>query len=85
MKKEYDLTKMRSRPNPYAKRLKQQITLRVGTDVIEYFKTLATKTGIPYQSLINLYLTDCASSHRELKLTWREHHKIGEAVESAST
>ena len=70
MKAEYDLSKMKSRSNPYAKRLKKQVTLRIGVDVIEYFKGLSSKTGIPYQSLINLYLRDCAFSHRELKLDW---------------
>ena len=54
MRKEYDFSK--SVRNPYAKHLKKQVTLRLGTDVIEYFKALAGETGIPYQSLINLYL-----------------------------
>jgi len=67
MKEEYDLSKMKTRPNPYAKRLKKQVTLRIGQDVIDYFKGLSEKTGVPYQSLINLYLRDCATSHRELK------------------
>ncbi len=71
MKTEYDLSTMKSRTNPYAKRLKKQVTLRIGVDIIEYFKNLSSKTGIPYQSLINLYLRDCASSHRELKLNWQ--------------
>jgi len=71
MKKEYDLSKMESRPNPYAKRLKKQITIRVGVDVIDYFKNMAHKKGMPYQSLINLYLKECASSHRELKMQWQ--------------
>jgi uncharacterized protein (DUF4415 family) len=70
MKTEYDLSKMKSRPNPYAKRLKKQVTLRIGVDVIEYFKGLSSRIGIPYQSLINLYLRDCANSHKELKLNW---------------
>jgi len=70
MKEEYDLSKMKSRPNPYAKRLKKQVTLRIGQDVIDYFKGLSEKTGVPYQSLINLYLRDCATSHRELNLSW---------------
>ncbi len=56
MKAEYDLSKMKSRPNPYAKRLKQQVTLQLGTDVLEYFKTMAEETDIPYQSLMTLYL-----------------------------
>jgi len=71
MKNEYDLSKMNSRPNPYAKYLKKQVTMRIGTDVIEYFKKMAQNTGIPYQSLINLYLKDCATSHRELKMQWK--------------
>ncbi len=70
MKKEYDLSRMKSRPNPYAKRLRRQVTLRMSLDVIEYFKQMAEDTGIPYQSLINLYLRDCASSRRKLDLEW---------------
>ena len=70
MKAEYDLSKMKSRRNPYAARLKRQVTLRLGIDVIEYFKTLSEETGIPYQSLINLYLRDCAASRRTIKLEW---------------
>ncbi|MCX5899549.1 MAG: BrnA antitoxin family protein [Proteobacteria bacterium] len=70
MKEAYDLSKMKARPNPYAKRLKKQVTLRIGQDVIDYFKGLSEKTGVPYQSLINLYLRDCATSHRELNLNW---------------
>lgn len=60
MRKEYDFSKKRSRKNPYAKKLRKQVTLRLGVDVIDYFKGLAQETGIPYQNLINLYLTDCA-------------------------
>ncbi|MHC4505527.1 MAG: CopG family antitoxin [Planctomycetota bacterium] len=59
MKKEYDLSKMKKRRNPYAKRLKRQITIRMGVDIIEYFKKLAAETGIPYQNLINMYLREC--------------------------
>ena len=70
MKEEYDLSKMKSRRNPYAKRLKKQVTLRMGSDVIEYFKQMSEETGIPYQSLINLYLQDCVSSNRKLKMNW---------------
>ena len=65
MKKEYDFSK--SVRNPYAKHLKKQVTLRLGTDVIEYFKALAGETGIPYQSLINLYLQDCVQTKKKLK------------------
>ena len=70
MKKEYDLSKMKGRRNPYARRLKKQITIRMGTDIIEYFKSLAEETGIPYQNLINLYLRDCVQNERKLRLTW---------------
>ena len=68
MRKEYDFSK--SVKNPYAKYLKKQVTLRLGTDVIDYFKELAEETGVPYQNLINLYLRDCATSHKKLKLNW---------------
>ena len=71
MKEEYDLTTMKSRTNPYAKKLKKQVTMRLETDVIEYFKGMAEGVGIPYQSLINLYLKDCVTSHRELSMKWQ--------------
>ncbi|MFH1742640.1 MAG: BrnA antitoxin family protein [bacterium] len=70
MKDEYDLSKMKSRPNPYAKRLKKQVTLRMSPDVIDYFKTMSEETGIPYQTIINLYLRDCAASQRKLSMQW---------------
>ena len=70
MRREYDLSKMKVRKNPYAKKLKKQITIRLGVDVIEYFKGLAEETGIPYQNLINLYLRDCAISGKKPVLKW---------------
>ena len=70
MKREYDLSKMKSRPNPYAKRLKKQLTIRMGVDIIAYFKAMATETGIPYQNLINLYLRECVVSQRKLQMKW---------------
>jgi uncharacterized protein (DUF4415 family) len=70
MKKEYDFSKLKGRKNPYAKRLKKQITIRVGVDVLDYFKELAEETGIPYQNLINLYLRDCVISKRRPSLKW---------------
>lgn len=66
MKKEYDLDKLESRKNPFAKQLKKQVTLRMGVDVIEYFKDMSIETGIPYQNLINLYLRECVNSQRKL-------------------
>jgi len=68
MRKQYDFSK--SVKNPYAKDLKKQVTLRLGIDVIEYFKGLAQETGIPYQNLINLYLRDCAHSRKKLIMNW---------------
>ena len=68
MRKEYDFSD--STKNPYAKQLKKQVTLRLNTDTISYFKALAKETGIPYQNLINLYLTECAQSCRKLRLKW---------------
>ncbi len=66
MRKEYDFSN--SIKNPYSKYLKKQVTLRLGVDVIDYFKKLAEETGIPYQNLINLFLQDCTKSHKKLKL-----------------
>ncbi len=70
MKKEYDFSKMKSRKNPYASKLKRQVTIRMGDDVVSYFKDLADETGIPYQSLINLYLRDCVAHGRKPDLSW---------------
>jgi uncharacterized protein (DUF4415 family) len=69
MRKIYDFSNARS--NPYVKRLKKQVTIRLEEEVILYFKALSTETGIPYQNLINLYLRDCAASNRKLALGWR--------------
>ena len=68
MKKEYDFSTMKSIKNPYAKALKKQITIRLNADTISYFKTLSKETGITYQNLINLYLSDCASTNKKLKM-----------------
>ncbi len=70
MKKEYDFSKMQGRKNPYAKKLKKQVTIRMGVDIIDYFKKLASETGIPYQNLINLYLRECVQSHRKPSIKW---------------
>ena len=70
MKKEHDFSKMKGRKNPYAKHLKKQVTLRLGTDVIDYFKGLAEETGIPYQNLMNMYLQDCVVSKKRPSLKW---------------
>ncbi|GAB2704432.1 BrnA antitoxin family protein [Aliiglaciecola aliphaticivorans] len=70
MKNEYDLSKMQSRKNPYASRLKKPVTMRISEDVVEYFKSMAEDSGVPYQSLINLYLRDCVAQHRKIDISW---------------
>lgn len=70
MKSEYDLSKMKARKNPYASKLKRPVTMRLSEDVLVYFKNMADQAGIPYQSLINLYLRDCVLQHREIKMAW---------------
>ena len=68
MRKEYDFSK--ARPNPYAKRLKRSVTIRLDEATLVYFKTLAEETGIPYQTLINSYLRDCAAAGRRPAMRW---------------
>jgi uncharacterized protein (DUF4415 family) len=70
MKAEYDLSKMKSRPNPYASKLKKPVTMRLSEDVIGYFKQMADEAGVPYQGLINLYLRDCVKQHRKIDISW---------------
>ena len=70
MKQEYDLSKLQSRKNPYASKLKKSVTMRLSEDVVHYFKNMAEDSGIPYQSLINLYLRDCVTQHREIDISW---------------
>ena len=69
MRAEYDFSK--SIKNPYAAQLKKQITIRLDKDSISYFKSISESVGIPYQSLINLYLRDCAASNRKLNIKWK--------------
>ncbi|WP_300438319.1 BrnA antitoxin family protein [Zoogloea sp.] len=69
MRDEYDFSN--ARKNPYAAQLKKSVTIRLDEDSIAYFKAMSEETGIPYQSLINLYLRDCASSGRKLDLAWK--------------
>lgn len=65
---EYDFSK--ARKNPYIGKLKKQITINLDTDTIEYFKNQAEMSGIPYQTLINLYLSDCAAQNKQLQISW---------------
>jgi len=69
MRKHYDFSK--AKRNPYARRLKQQVTIRLDHDTVEYFRSLSEESGIPYQTLINLYLRECASSRKRLSVAWR--------------
>ena len=71
MKPEYDLSKMKSRINPYASKLKKPVTMRLSEDVVGYFKGMASEAGVPYQSLINLCLRDCVMQHRKVQIVWR--------------
>ncbi len=77
MRKQYDFSK--ARRNPYAKRLKKSVTIRLDEATIAYFKELADDTGIPYQTLINLYLRDCAAHGRKLSMQWRKEWQSGAA------
>jgi uncharacterized protein (DUF4415 family) len=74
MKAEYDLSQMKSRKNPYASRLKRAVTMRLSEDVIAYFRRMAVDAGVPYQTLINLYLRDCVLQHRKLQIAWPSKH-----------
>ena len=70
MKAEYDFSKMKSRKNPYAAKLKRPVSMRLSEDVVAYFKGMANEAGVPYQSLINLYLRDCVMKHRTVEIAW---------------
>jgi len=69
MRKDYDFAG--ARRNPYAKQLKRQVTIRLEEGTLSYFKELAAETGVPYQTLINMYLRDCAARQKQLRLEWR--------------
>jgi len=77
MRKNYDFSK--GKRNPYAKRLKKQVTIRLDEATIDYFRSMSASTSIPYQTLINLYLRECAGSRRKLELHWREAGSKGAA------
>lgn len=70
MKAEYDLSKMKSCRNPYASKLKKPVTMRPSEDVLTYFKSMAADAGVPYKSLINRFLRDCVTQHRQLQIDW---------------
>lgn len=70
MKQRYDFSKMKARKNPYASKLKKPVTMRLSEDVVAYFKGMAEDAGVPYQSLINLYLRDCLVRKRRIQIRW---------------
>lgn len=70
MRDKYDIKELNPRKNPYSKILKKQITININVEAVDYFKNMAEQSGIPYQTLINLYLSDCAENKRELKMAW---------------
>ena len=71
MKDEYNIKNLNPRMNPYANQAKKQITISINPETLDYFKKLAEAKGIPYQTLINLYLTDCAANQRQLQISWQ--------------
>tara|TARA_R110002110_G_scaffold406752_1_gene627081 strand:+ start:3057 stop:3272 length:216 start_codon:yes stop_codon:yes gene_type:complete len=70
MRAHYDFSKMKGKKNPYIKYLKQPVTMRLDKDSVDYFKALSEESGIPYQTLINLYLRDCAANEKKPDLSW---------------
>ena len=70
MREEYDIENLNPRKNPYSKRLKKQITINIDNDTIDFFKEQSEESGIPYQTLINLYLSDCAKNRKRLQMSW---------------
>ena len=68
MRKSYDFSQ--ARKNPYARKLKKQVTIRLDDAVLDYFKHLGAKTEMPWQTLVNLYLRECANERKELRLQW---------------
>lgn len=71
MREEYDINNLNPRKNPYSNRLKKQVTINIENETIEYFKEMSVTTGLPYQTLINMYLTDCVKTHRSLNISWK--------------
>ena len=77
-KTEYDLSKPKFRKNPYASKLKKPVTMRLSEDVVQYFKGMADEAGVPYQSLINLYVRGCLANGRKMQINWpqKENNRL---------
>ncbi len=73
MRKDYDFSK--AKKNPYARKLKKQITIRIENQTIDYFKKIAEETDIPYQKLINLFLRDCAENNKRPVISWKDNNR----------
>lgn len=71
MREEYDIETLNPRKNPYVQKARQQITINIDSDIIDFFKKMATTSGIPYQTLINLYLADCVKQNRQPEISWK--------------
>ncbi|HCJ06952.1 MAG: BrnA antitoxin family protein [Lachnospiraceae bacterium] len=71
MREEYDIKNLNPRKNPYSNRIKKQVTIKLDGEIIEYFKNQSESYGIPYQTLINLYLADCVKEKKQLQLSWK--------------
>lgn len=71
MREEYDIKNLNPRRNPYTNRLKKQVTINLDSNIVDYFKRMSESSGIPYQTLINLYLSDCVSNNRQMNIMWK--------------
>ena len=69
MREEYNIKDLNPRKNPYVKTLKQQVTMNINTSTIQYFKEMSSESGVPYQTLINLYLDECVKENKKLQFT----------------
>jgi uncharacterized protein (DUF4415 family) len=76
MREEYDIAKLNPRKNPYAKDLKKTITINLDENVVRYFKKESDRVGVPYQSLINIYLRDCMTNERHIDMTWKSRREV---------
>ena len=72
MREEYDINNLNPRKNPYLSKLKKQITINIDSSTIDFFKNLSSDTGIPYQTLMNLYLSDCAKNNKRPTILWEK-------------
>ena len=71
MRSEYDIKNLNPRKNPYSEKLKKQITINLNVEIVDYFKEQSIISGIPYQTLINMYLDHCVKKHRQIKIDWQ--------------